>query len=35
MLMGVLVSDGQGHWLKGVQLLSLLKILIAVIFVLT
>lgn len=35
MLMGMLVSDGQSHWLKGVQLLSLFMILIAAILVLT
>lgn len=35
MLMGILVSDGQSHWLKGVQLLSLFMILIAAILVLT
>jgi Ca2+:H+ antiporter len=35
MLMGLLVSDGQSHWLKGVQLLSLFMILIAAILVLT
>ena len=35
LLMGLLVSDGQSHWLKGVQLLSLFMILIAVILVLS
>ena len=35
MLMGILISDGQSHWLKGVQLLSLFLILIAVILTLT
>jgi Ca2+:H+ antiporter len=35
MLMGILISDGQSHWLKGVQLLSLFMILVAVILTLT
>ena len=35
MMMGILISDGQSHWLKGVQLLSLFGILIAVILTLT
>jgi Ca2+:H+ antiporter len=34
-LMGILISDGQSHWLKGVQLLSLFAILVAVILTLT
>jgi hypothetical protein len=34
MLMGLLVSDRQKHWLKGMQLLSRLRILIAATFVL-
>lgn len=35
MLMGILIGDGHSHWLKGVQLLSLFTILIAVILTLT
>jgi Ca2+:H+ antiporter len=34
-LMGVLISDGQSHWMKGVQLLALFGILTSVILVLT
>jgi Ca2+:H+ antiporter len=35
LLMTVLISDGQSHWMKGVQLLALFAILTAVILVLT
>jgi Ca2+:H+ antiporter len=34
-LMGVLISDGQSHWMKGVQLLALFAVLTSVIVVLT
>jgi len=34
-LMGVLISDGQSHWMKGVQLLALFGVLTSVILVLT
>jgi Ca2+:H+ antiporter len=34
-LMGVLITDGQSHWMKGVQLLALFVILTSVIMVLT
>ena len=34
-LMGVLITDGQSHWMKGVQLLALFAILTSVILVLT
>jgi Ca2+/H+ antiporter len=35
LLMGVLISDGESHWMKGVQLLALFGILTSVILVLT
>jgi Ca2+/H+ antiporter len=35
LLMSVLISDGQSHWMKGVQLLALFAILTSVILVLT
>jgi hypothetical protein len=34
-LFGVLISDGQSHWMKGVQLLALFAVLTSVIMVLT
>jgi Ca2+:H+ antiporter len=34
-LMGALISDGQSHWMKGVQLLALFVILMSVILVMT
>ena len=35
MLMGALISDGESHWMKGIQLLALFGILMSVILVLT